>query len=203
MEPVRLQKAIALAGIASRRAAEQLIRDGRVSINGSTVSAMGTMVTPGKDVIVVNGKPVTVASEPDTPLLYILRNDLGLKGAKFGCGLGQCGACTVLLDGHAVNACDTPLWAVEGKSVTTIEGLSAEGALDGLQQAFVDEQAVQCGYCIPGMIMSATALLRREPHATGEQVRAALERNLCRCGTHARILRAIERAIHEGAGRTA
>jgi nicotinate dehydrogenase subunit A len=151
----------------------------------------------------VNGAEQTVSAEPDTPLLYILRNDLGLKGAKFGCGLGQCGACTVLLDGHAVNACDTPLWAVEGKSVTTIEGLSAEGALDGLQQAFVDEQAVQCGYCIPGMIMSATALLRREPQATGEQVRAALERNLCRCGTHARILRAIERAIHEGAGRTA
>lgn len=151
----------------------------------------------------VNGTPATVVAESDTPLLYILRNDLGLKGAKFGCGLGQCGACTVLLDGHAVNACDTPLWAVEGKSVETVEGLSPDGTLGSLQQAFVDEQAVQCGYCIPGMIMSATALLRREPQATGEQVRAALERNLCRCGTHARILRAIERAIRAGAGRAA
>lgn len=151
----------------------------------------------------VNGTEQAVSTEADTPLLYILRNDLGLKGAKFGCGLGQCGACTVLLDGHAVNACDTPLWAVEGKSVTTIEGLSADGTLGGLQQAFVDEQAVQCGYCIPGMIMSATALLHREPQASGEQVRTALERNLCRCGTHARILRAIERAIRAGAGRTA
>jgi len=151
----------------------------------------------------VNGIEQSVSAEPDTPLLYILRNDLGLKGAKFGCGLGQCGACTVLLDGHAVNACDTPLWAVEGKAVTTIESLSADGTLGDLQQAFVDEQAVQCGYCIPGMIMSATALLRREPQASGEQVRAALERNLCRCGTHARILRAIERAIRAGAGRAA
>jgi len=155
----------------------------------------------------VNGTPATVVAESDTPLLYILRNDLGLKAAKFGCGLGQCGACTVLLDGHAVNACDTPLWAVEGKAVETLEGLAPEGTpegtLGGLQQAFVDEQAVQCGYCIPGMIMSATALLRREPQATRDQVRAALERNLCRCGTHARILRAIERAIREGAGRAA
>ena len=109
----------------------------------------------------------------------------------------------MLLDGHAVNACDTPLWAVDGKSVTTIEGLSEEGALDGLQQAFVDEQAVQCGYCIPGMIMSTTALLQREPEPDREQIRAALERNLCRCGTHARILRAIERAVRARAGRPA
>ncbi len=147
----------------------------------------------------VNGAPRTVQAEADTPLLYILRNDLKLKGAKFGCGLGQCGACTVLLDDHAINACDTPLWSVAGKRVTTVEGLAADGRLSALQQAFVDEQAVQCGYCISGMLMSASALLRANVQPSPAQIRSALDRNLCRCGTHARILRAVERAAHAGA----
>jgi len=151
----------------------------------------------------VNGAPHSVQAEPDTPLLYILRNDLKLKGAKFGCGLGQCGACTVLLDGHSINACDTPLWSVAGKQVTTVEGLATDGQLSRLQQAFVDEQAVQCGYCISGMLMAATALLATDPQPDSAQIRAALDRNLCRCGTHARILRAIERAVAATAGSAA
>jgi nicotinate dehydrogenase subunit A len=152
------------------------------------------MSLPEPTAFTVNGAAHSVQAEADTPLLYVLRNDLDLKGAKFGCGLGQCGACTVLLDGHAVNACDTPLWAVAGKQVTTVEGLAADGALSSLQQAFIDEQAVQCGYCISGMLMSAQALLAHTPDPSVEQIKAALDRNLCRCGTHARIVRAIQRA---------
>lgn len=148
----------------------------------------------------VNGSEQSVHAEPDTPLLYVLRNDLDLKGAKFGCGLGQCGACTVLLDGHAVNACDTPLWAAAGKQVTTVEGLAAGGAMSRLQQAFLDEQAVQCGYCISGMLMSATALLERTPDPSLDQIKEAMDRNLCRCGTQARILRAIQRAASTRTG---
>jgi nicotinate dehydrogenase subunit A len=142
----------------------------------------------------VNGHACAVQAEPDTPLLYALRNDLGLKGAKFGCGLGQCGACTVLLDGHAINACDTPLWSVAGKRVTTVEGLADGERLSVLQQAFVDEQAVQCGYCISGMLMAASALLAANPQPTLDQIKGAMDRNLCRCGTQARILRAVQRA---------
>jgi nicotinate dehydrogenase subunit A len=142
----------------------------------------------------VNGKRHAVAADPETPLLYVLRNDLKLKGARFGCGLGMCGACTVLVDGKPVQSCDFPLSAAAGKSVTTVEGLSAEGSLHPLQQAFVDEQAAQCGYCATGIIMSAKALLDANPRPSDTQIRAALKGNLCRCGTHQRILRAIHRA---------
>jgi nicotinate dehydrogenase subunit A len=139
----------------------------------------------------VNGREHEVAAEPKTPLLYILRNDLGLKGTRFGCGTGHCGACTVLMDGKAVQSCDTPLWSAEGKEITTIEGLGTREKLHPLQEAFLDEQAAQCGYCINGIIMSAAALLQRSKNPAEEEITKALERNLCRCGTHVRILRAI------------
>jgi nicotinate dehydrogenase subunit A len=142
----------------------------------------------------VNGRDCEVQAEPGTPLLYILRNDLKLKGTRFGCGEGQCGACNVLLDGNAVPSCDTPLWSVPGHEVTTIEGIGGESGLHPLQQAFIDEQAIQCGYCIDGIIISAVALLRRERDPSDTQIAAALDRNLCRCGTHVRILRAIRAA---------
>jgi nicotinate dehydrogenase subunit A len=143
--------------------------------------------------IYVNGSPRRVEAEPETPLLYVLRNELRLKGTRFGCGLGQCGACTVIVDGKAVQSCDVPVSAVTGKRVTTIEALSEGGRLHPLQQAFIDEQAAQCGYCASGIIMSAKALLDAHPGASDEQVREALAGNLCRCGTHSRILRAIRR----------
>jgi nicotinate dehydrogenase subunit A len=142
----------------------------------------------------VNGRDCEVRAEPDTPLLYILRNDLNLKGTRFGCGEGLCGACNVLFDGRAVQSCDTPLWSAVGHDVTTIEGIGSDGELHPVQQAFIDEQAIQCGYCIDGIIIAAVALLQREPDPTDAQIAAALERNLCRCGTHVRILRAIRRA---------
>ena len=142
----------------------------------------------------VNGVSRRVESAPETPLLYVLRNDLGLKGTRFGCGLGQCGACTVIIDGEAVQSCDLPLSAAAGKDVTTIEALARDGRLHPLQEAFVAEQAAQCGYCASGIIMSAKALLDRNPRATDEDVREALAGNLCRCGTHTRILRAVRRA---------
>jgi nicotinate dehydrogenase subunit A len=148
----------------------------------------------------VNGREQTVRAEADTPLLYILRNDLQLKGTRFGCGLGQCGACNVLIDGHNVQSCDTPLWAAVGKRITTIEGLGAPGHLHPLQQAFIDEQAAQCGYCGNGIIISAKALLDRNPQPSEEEICAALDRNLCRCGTHTRIVRAIQRAARRIAG---
>jgi nicotinate dehydrogenase subunit A len=139
----------------------------------------------------VNGGPVTVQSwDPNQPLLYILRNSLGLHGAKFGCGLGQCGACTVLLDGKAVRSCVTPVSQAAGHVVTTLEALG----MDAIQAAFIAEQAAQCGYCTNGMIMSAKALLTRTPHPTLEQVKQGLGGNLCRCGTHTRILSAVMRA---------
>ena len=129
-------------------------------------------------------------------MLYILRNDLKLKGTRFGCGEGQCGACYVLFDGHPVASCDTPLWSVPGHEITTIEGLGGPdaGGLHPIQQAFIDEQAIQCGYCIDGIIISAVALLRRESDPSDAQIAAALDRNLCRCGTNVRILRAIRAA---------
>ena len=144
--------------------------------------------------IQVNGANHAVAAEPETPLLYVLRNDLKLKGARFGCGLGQCGACTVLVDGKPVQSCDFPLSAAAGKSITTVEGLAADGRLHPLQQAFIAEQAAQCGYCVTGIIMTAKALLDANPHPTDAEIRAALKGNLCRCGTHQRILKAIRRA---------
>jgi nicotinate dehydrogenase subunit A len=142
----------------------------------------------------INGRDCEVRAEPDTPLLYILRNDLNLKGTRFGCGEARCGACNVLFDGRAVQSCDTPLWSVAGHDVTTIEGIGSGAALHPVQQAFIDEQAIQCGYCIDGIIVAAVALLQREPDPTDAQIATALERNLCRCGTHVRILRAIRRA---------
>ena len=143
--------------------------------------------------LVVNDRPCRVEAEPETPLLYVLRNELGLKGTRFGCGLGQCGACTVIVDGAAVQSCDVPLSAVSGKRITTIEGLAEDGKLHPLQEAFIAEQAAQCGYCASGIIMTAKALLDSQPNPTEEEVRAALTGNLCRCGTHSRILRAIQR----------
>jgi nicotinate dehydrogenase subunit A len=142
-------------------------------------------------VLHVNGASREIAADPETPLLYVLRNDLKLKGARFGCGLGQCGACTVIIDGKAVQSCDVPVSSVAGLSITTIEGISAPDRLHPLQKAFIREQAAQCGYCASGIIMSAKALLDANPGPTDAQIRAALARNLCRCGTHIRMLRAI------------
>ena len=142
----------------------------------------------------VNGKSLVIDAEPDMPLLYALRNDLRLNGPKFGCGLAQCGACTVIMDGNAIRSCVTPMSAVQNKPVTTLEGLGSTKKMHKIQQAFVDEQAAQCGYCINGMIMSSKALLDKNPKPTDSQIREALARNLCRCGTHIRILRAVKRA---------
>jgi nicotinate dehydrogenase subunit A len=145
----------------------------------------------------VNATEHTVFAHPDTPLLYILRNDLELKGTRFGCGSGECGACYVLIDGRAVASCDTPLWSAVGKDIVTVEGLGAGGALHPLQQAFIDEQAAQCGYCSSGIIVSAAALLTVNPAPSDAEIRAALDKNLCRCGTHNRIVRAVQRAAAE------
>jgi len=145
--------------------------------------------------IEVNGQRSRVTAEPETPLLYVLRNELQLKGTRYGCGLGQCGACTVVVDGVAVQSCDVPVAAVAGKRVTTIEALAADGRLHPLQQAFIDEQAAQCGYCASGILMSAKALLDANPRPDEAQIREALAGNLCRCGTQTRILRAILRVV--------
>jgi nicotinate dehydrogenase subunit A len=142
----------------------------------------------------VNGKPQAIDVEPDMPLLYALRNDLKLNGPKFGCGLAQCGACTVIMDGDAIRSCVTPVSAAQNKPVTTLEGLGSVKKMHKIQQAFVDEQAAQCGYCINGMIMSTKALLDKNPKPTDSQIKEALAGNLCRCGTHIRILRAVKRA---------
>jgi nicotinate dehydrogenase subunit A len=147
----------------------------------------------------VNGQHRTVAVDPDTPLLYALRDELGLTGPKFGCGLAQCGACTVTVNGRAVRSCVTPVSSVGDQPVVTIEGLGDEQHPDKLQAAFIAEQAAQCGYCISGMIMSAHALLATNPHPSDGEIRAALNGNLCRCGTHLRILRAVKRAAGETA----
>lgn len=144
--------------------------------------------------ISVNGTRHRVAAPPDMPLLYVLRNELNLNGPKFGCGLAQCGACTVHLDGQAVRSCATPVSTVGGKAVVTLEGLGTPERPHPVQRAFVEEQAAQCGYCINGMIMSAAALLRRTPRPAEREIRSALAGNLCRCGTHMRILRAVRRA---------
>ena len=142
----------------------------------------------------VNGAEHQVDVDPETPLLYVLRNDLGLHAAKFGCGLGQCGACTVMIDGAAVMSCVVPILMVEGRAITTVEGLGTLDDPGPMQRAFMEEQAAQCGYCIAGMMMRAQALLDRKPAATEDDVRAELEPNLCRCGTHMRIVRAVMRA---------
>jgi nicotinate dehydrogenase subunit A len=149
----------------------------------------------------VNGATVSVPAEPDTPLLYVLRNDLALNGAKFGCGLSQCGACTVLVDGAPVRSCVTPIGGLGASEITTIEGLGTVPKPHPLQQAFIDEQAAQCGYCINGMLMTAKGLLDRNPHPSESEVRQGLATNLCRCGTHNRIIRAVLRAA-DAMGRT-
>ncbi|MCG2593901.1 (2Fe-2S)-binding protein [Ramlibacter sp. XY19] len=142
----------------------------------------------------LNGRTQKVEAEPDTPLLYVLRDQLELHGPKFGCGLGQCGACTVHLDGQAFRSCVMPVSAVGARRVTTLEGLGSSARPSALQQAFIDEQAAQCGYCINGMIMQAADLLKRTPRPTEQQIREGLAMNLCRCGTHQRIVRAVQRA---------
>jgi nicotinate dehydrogenase subunit A len=142
----------------------------------------------------LNGRKHEVTAAPDTPLLYVLRDVVGLSGPKFGCGLAQCGACTVLLDGRATRSCVIPLAAVGASQVVTVEGLGDERHPSRVQAAFIAEQAAQCGYCIPGMVVAATGLLAKHPHPSDAQIRTALEGNLCRCGTHLRILRAVKRA---------
>ena len=153
----------------------------------------------------VNGKRVSVTpSSDDAPLLDILRNALGLMGTRFGCGLEQCGSCTVLIDGAPEKSCARPVWSVAGKSVVTIEGLGTREKPHPLQQAFLDEQAGQCGYCLSGIIVAAKALLERNPSPTRAEIAAALDGNICRCGSHNRILRAVEKAaavMRAGGGR--
>ena len=144
--------------------------------------------------LVVNGQAREVAADPETPLLYVLRNDLGLTGTKFGCGLGQCGSCTVLVEGQAVRSCMFPVQAVAGQAVTTIEGLGSPERPHPLQAAFIEEQAVQCGYCTPGIVMAAKAALDQTPRPTEAQLKHALDGVLCRCGTHDRVIRAVMRA---------
>jgi nicotinate dehydrogenase subunit A len=145
-------------------------------------------------ILKVNGHDHQIDAAADTPLLYVLRDDLKLNAAKFGCGLGQCGACTVMVDGKAVLSCVTPLLLLEGKQVTTLEGLGTIERPAPIQRAFMEEQAAQCGYCIAGMMMRAQALLQRNPKPTDEQIKAEMMQNLCRCGTHMRIVRAVHRA---------
>lgn len=153
--------------------------------------------------LTVNGESRSIKASPDTPLLYVLRDELGLNAAKYGCGLGQCGACTVMVDGKAVFSCITPVMLLEGRTITTLEGLGNPDAPGPMQRAFIAEQAAQCGYCIPGMMMRAQALLNRNPHASDEAIRSELQPHLCRCGTHMRILRAIRRAADEMRPKTA
>lgn len=147
--------------------------------------------------LLVNGREHRLRVELGTPLLYVLRNDLGLLGAKFGCGLEQCGACKVLVDGEALPSCRAPVESFHGRAITTVEGLGTPEQLHPLQQAFIDDEAAQCGYCIPGMIVGAAALLAHKPDPSDEEIREALAIHLCRCGTHSRILKAVRRAAQE------
>lgn len=144
--------------------------------------------------LVVNGARHTVRAAPDTPLLYVLRDQLGLSGPRFGCGLEQCGACLVLRGAEAVTSCRLPVSEIGTAAITTVEGLTSDGELHPVQQAFLAEQAAQCGYCASGMLIAAAALLWRTPHPTDDEIRAALDGNLCRCGSHPRIVRAVKRA---------
>ena len=147
----------------------------------------------------VNGRERVVHAAGTTPLVYVLRNDLGLRGTRLGCGVNQCGACHVLIDGQSVPACDTPLWAAAGKDVVTVEGLGSAERPSRLQRAFIAEQAGQCGYCLSGILVTAEGLLRKTPTPTEAEVRVALDRHLCRCGAHNRIVRAVLRAAQEAA----
>jgi nicotinate dehydrogenase subunit A len=142
----------------------------------------------------VNGKSRVVDTDPSTPLLYVLRGDLELNGPRFGCGLSQCGACTVIIDGNTVRSCSFPVSSALNKKITTLEGLGTVAHPHALQQAFVDEQAAQCGYCMNGMIMSAKVLLDKNPHPSDDDIKRALDPNLCRCGSHLRVIRAVKRA---------
>ena len=144
--------------------------------------------------LIVNGQPQTLTVPPGAPLLNILRNDLHLNAPKYGCGLGECGACTVFVDGIEARSCVIPVGGVEGRSITTLEGIGSAGELHPVQQAFIEAQAAQCGYCLNGMIMSTVALLKRHPHPTEQQACSALAHNLCRCGAHLEILQAVQRA---------
>ncbi len=157
---------------------------------------MTTGSQPEKQAIelTVNGKPVRVETDATKPLLYVLRDELALRGSRFGCGLEQCGACMVLIDGAAEYSCSREIGTLAGKTITTVEGLSRDGALSPLQQAFLDEQAGQCGYCLSGILISASALLAKNPKPSRAQIVEALDRNLCRCGMHNRVIRAIQRA---------
>jgi nicotinate dehydrogenase subunit A len=147
----------------------------------------------------LNGALRDVDADPSTPLLWVLRDELGLTGAKYGCGLEQCGACAVLCDGQAVLSCATAAGSFEGREITTVEGLAVNGELDPVQRAFVAEQAAQCGYCVPGIVIAAKALLDANPSPSESQIRAALAKHLCRCGAHPRMLRALRRAAEERA----
>jgi nicotinate dehydrogenase subunit A len=142
----------------------------------------------------LNGRVTSIEVDRDRTLLDVLRNTFGLKAARLGCGLGQCGACTVIVDGHAVNSCDTPMWSVAGKDILTLEGLGSRAAPHPLQTAFIEEQALQCGYCTSGILMAAAALLQRNPQPSEADIRQALEGNLCRCGVHNRVVRAVRKA---------
>jgi nicotinate dehydrogenase subunit A len=146
-------------------------------------------------VLQVNGQHVAVQGETGQSLLDLLRNSLQLKATRLGCGQGQCGACRVMVDGHAVAACETPLWAVEGKSVTTVEGLGQRSAPHALQTAFIEEQAMQCGFCTSGILISAAALLQKKSQPTRQEIVQAIDGHLCRCGAHNRVVRAIEKAV--------
>jgi nicotinate dehydrogenase subunit A len=145
----------------------------------------------------LNGTPTEVDADPDRALLDVLRGEFGIIGPHFGCGSGECGACRVIVGDHAVTACDTPLWSVADKEITTVEGLGSAEHPHSLQRAFIAEQAMQCGYCVPGILMSAAALLKQNPKPTEAEVRSALDRNLCRCGSQNRIVRAVLRAASE------
>jgi nicotinate dehydrogenase subunit A len=145
----------------------------------------------------LNGVATEVDADPDRSLLDVLRGQLGMTGTHFGCGANECGACNVMVDGHAVASCDTPLWSIADKDITTIEGLGTSEHPHPLQSAFIAEQALQCGYCIPGILISAAALLKRNPRPSDREVRVALDRNLCRCGSHNRIVKAVLRAAAE------
>jgi nicotinate dehydrogenase subunit A len=149
---------------------------------------------PSEIAFTLNGRATSVEADPDQTLLDVLRNTLALKATRMGCGLGQCGACTVILDEHAVNSCDTPMWSVAGKDVTTLEGLGSREAPHPLQTAFIEEQALQCGYCTSGILMTAAALLKRNPQPSEADIQQALEGNLCRCGVHNRVVRAVRKA---------
>ena len=180
----------------SRRAALGL---GAAAIGVAAIGAATVVVTELRQgssgtTLTVNGKDHSVQADPSTPLLYVLRNDVGLQGPRFGCGLSECGACTVQLDGTPVRSCVTKLSAVKGRAVTTLEGLGSSAKPHPLQTAFIQQQAVQCGYCINGMIMEAEALLRKTPKPTDAQIKSALAGHLCRCGTHYRIMKAVKAA---------